>query len=125
MRLFIETVNSIGAVVFAITAGITVGVMALSLFFRGLDGLFAKPKAEMITFEDVLKRGTLATVHMAGDKMFERVRFVGVPNAETTRSYLPYELNGMVIFDDEKGRRLLVRAENVQLIEIAPDADSV
>ena len=121
MRLFIENFITFGAGVLSIT----IGIMVLTLFFHVLSWLFDRPKSEPITFKDVLRQEARLTVHMAGGSTYECVRFVGVPNNETTRTFLPSELHGMIILDEEKGGRLLVRAEHVQLIEIAPDGNLV
>lgn len=121
MHPFTETVSVVGAVVTAIVAGI----MVLTLFFRGMawiSGASAKP--ETVAVRGVLKKDTLATVHLVGGTKFERVRLIGFTNSETMKTHLPFELNGMVILEDEQKQRFLVRAKNIQMIVIAPEGDS-
>ena len=117
MHSFVETFSVVGAVVLAIVGGVVV----LTLFYRGLSWISgAGSKPETIAVRGVLKRDTLATVHLAGGQKFERVRFIGFTNSETMKTHLPFELNGMVILEDEQMQRYLVRARNIQMIVIAP-----
>lgn len=117
-QTFIETISIAGAVALTIVGVIIV----LTLFFRGLSwisGTGSRP--DRITLRGVLRKDTLVTVHLAGNKKFERVRFVGFINAQTSTTRLPYELSGMVILEDEQQQRYLVRAKNIQMIVITPD----
>lgn len=117
MHTFVETLGGVGAVVIAIVAG----VIVLTLFYRGLSWLSGEgSKPETIAVRGVLKRDTLATVHLSGGQKFERVRFIGFTNSETMKTHLPFELNGMVILEDEQKQRYLVRAKNIQMIVVAP-----
>lgn len=121
MHTFVETLGFVGAVVIASVAGIIV----LTLFYRGLSWLSGEgSKPETIAVRGVLKRDTLATVHLAGGQKFERVRFIGFTNSETMKTHLPFELNGMVILEDEQKQRYLVRARNIQMIVVTPPPDS-
>jgi hypothetical protein len=43
-----------------------------------LSGAGAKP--ETIAVRGILKKDTIATVHLAGGDIFERVRFIGLRN---------------------------------------------
>ena len=117
MQLFIDTLSSVGGVVTAMVGGVVV----LTLFYRGLAWLSADgEKPNTIALRGVLKRDTLATVHLAGGQKFERVRFVGFTNSEALKTHLPFELNGMVILEDEEKQRYLVRARNIHMIVIPP-----
>jgi hypothetical protein len=117
MQLFVDTLSSVGGVVTAMVGGVVV----LTLFYRGLAWLSADgEKPNTIALRGVLKRDTLATVHLAGGQKFERVRFVGFTNSEALKTHLPFELNGMVILEDEQKLMYLVRARNIQMIVIAP-----
>jgi hypothetical protein len=115
-----ETLNTFGVGILCVV----LGVMALAIFFTALswlNGGGAKP--ETVAVRGVLKKDTWATVHMAGAETFERVRFVGFTSTESIKSRLPYELNGMVILEDQEGRRFLVRAKAIRMIVIAPPAE--
>lgn len=104
---------------------IVLGIMALSVFFKLLGWLGRiGAKTETMAVRGVLKKDTWATVHMAGAETFERVRFVGFTNTESLKTNLPYDLNGMVILEDEEGRRFLVRAKAIRMIVIAPPSKS-
>lgn len=121
MHPFVETVSVAGAIVLVIVGAI----MVLTLFFRMLSWVStggAKPDA--IAVRGVLKKDTLSTVHLAGGERFERVRFIGFTSSESPKTRLPYELNGMVILEDEQQQRYLVRAKNIKMITIAPDGRS-
>jgi hypothetical protein len=95
----------------------------LTLFYRGLSRISgAGSRPDQIGVRGVLTKDTVATVQMAGGTTYERVRIVGFTKVETCKGHLPFELNGMVILEDQQGQRYLVRAKNIQLITIGPDA---
>jgi hypothetical protein len=95
--------------------------MALALFFQVMGWIANRgARPETMAVRGVLKKGTWATVHMSGAETFERVRFVGFTNTESIKTHLPYDLNGMVILEDEAGRRFLVRAKAIRMIVIEP-----
>ena len=101
------------------------GIIALALFFTALSWLSntgAKP--ETMAVRGVLKKDTWATVHMAGAETFERVRFIGFTNTESLKTHLPYDLNGMVILEDQEGRRFVIRAKAIRMIVIPPPSES-
>lgn len=117
----IETFSTFGVGVLCLA----LAFMALSLFFYvmgWLGRLGAKP--DTIAVRGVLKKDTWATVHMSGAETFERVRFVGFTNTESVKTHLPYDLNGMVILEDQQGKRFLVRAKAIRMIVIDPDRDA-
>lgn len=101
---------------------VVLSIMALAIFFSLLNRINrggAKPDA--IAVRGVLKKGTWAKVHMSGSETFERVRFIGYTNTESIKNQFPYELNGMVILEDERGCRFLVRAKAIRMIVIEPE----
>lgn len=115
----IETFSSFGIGVLCLA----LGIMALAVFFTMLSWLGNRgAKPETMAVRGVLKKDTWATVHMSGAETFERVRFVGFTNTESIKTHLPYDLNGMVILEDQEGRRFLVRAKAIRMIVIAPAA---
>lgn len=104
---------------------VVLGVMALAIFFTVLSRVNrggAKP--DTMSIRGVLKKNTWATVHMTGSETFDRVRFVGFTNTESIKTHLPYELNGMVILEDEVGRRFMVRAKAIRMIVVEPENES-
>lgn len=120
MHPFIETISIAGG----IGAAIVAAVILLTLFYRGLSWITGGEKPDTIAVRGVLKRNTLATVHVAGHKTFERVRFIGFTNSQTMKTHLPWELNGMVILEDETSTRFLVRAKDIKMIIVPPDGKS-
>ena len=119
MHPFIETVSVAGG----IAAAIVGAVIILTLFYRGLTWLTKGAKPDPLEVAGVLKKNTLANVHVAGHKPFERVRFLGYTNSESMKTHLPWELNGMVILEDESQARFLVRAKDIKMIEIPSEKD--
>jgi hypothetical protein len=104
---------------------IALGIMALAIFFTilsRLKGAGANP--DTIAVRGILKKDTWATVHMSGSETFERVRFIGFTNAESFKTHLPYEVNGMVILEDPDKRRFLVRGKAIRMIVIDPAEDT-
>lgn len=121
MHPFIETVSVAGG----IAAAIVGAVIILTLFYRGLAWLTKGAKPDPLEVAGILKKNTLANVHVAGHKPFERVRFLGYTNSESMKTHLPWELNGMVILEDESQARFLVRAKDIKMIEIPSEGESV
>lgn len=117
--LVVETLSTVGVGVLCVV----LGIMALAVFFQVTNRLATRGAApETLAVRGVLKKGTWATVHMAGAETFERVRFVGFTNTDDLKTRLPYDLNGMVILEDAGGKRYLVRAKAIRMIVIAPEA---
>ena len=56
-------------------------------------------------------------------RYFLLFRFIGFTNTETMKAHLPFELNGMVILEDEQKTRFPVRAKNIKMIVVAAEAD--
>jgi hypothetical protein len=117
MHPFIETISIAGG----IGAAIVAAVILLTLFYRGMSWITGGEKPDTIAVRGVLKKNTLATVHVAGHKPFERVRFIGFTNSQTMKTHLPWELNGMVILEDETKTRFLVRAKDIKMIIVPPE----
>ena len=117
MHPFIETISIAGGIAAAIVAA----VILLTLFYRGLSWITGGGKPSTFAVQGVLKSNTLATVHAAGHKPFERVRFIGFTNSQTMKTLFPWELNGMVILEDETKTRFLVRAKDIKMIIVPPD----
>ena len=100
------------------------GIMALAIFFTVLSRInSAGAKPETMSVRGVLKKNTWAKVHMSGAETFEKVRFIGFTNTESMKTRLPYELNGMVILEDERGCRFLVRAKAIRMIVVEREPD--
>lgn len=119
MHPFVETISVAGAV-----AAVIVGaIVFLTVFYRGLAWIAGGAKPDTLAVRGVLKKNTLATVHVAGHEPFERVRFIGFTNSQTMKTHVPFELNGMVILEDENKTRYLVRAKDIKMIIVPSDTD--
>jgi hypothetical protein len=117
-RTAIEMFSTLGVGVLCIV----LGIMALAIFFTVLGRINrAGPTPETIAVRGILTRDTWAKVYMSGSEDFERVRFIGFTNTESIKTHLPYELNGMVILEDQEGRRFLVRAKSIRMIVVEPE----
>jgi len=115
----IETFSGFGVQILCLA----LGIMALGVFFTALSWLGGRgTRPEAIAVRGVLKKDTWATVHTSGAETFERVRFVGFTNTESVKTHLPYDLNGMVILEDQDGTRFLIRAKAIRMIVVAPAA---
>ena|SRR6056297_840806 len=120
-RTAIEMFSTLGVGVLCVV----LGVMALAIFFTVLARINSGgAKPDTMSVRGVLKKNTWATVHMTGSETFDRVRFVGFTNTESIKTHLPYELNGMVILEDESARRFMVRAKAIRMIVVEPNSDS-
>ena len=113
----IETFSTVGVVILCIV----LGIIALAIFFTVWSWITsAGAKPETMAVRGVLKKDTWATVHMSGAETFERVRFIGFTNTESIKTHLPFDLNGMVILEDQEKKRYLVRAKAIRMIVIMP-----
>jgi hypothetical protein len=91
----------------------------LALFFKG-TALITGKKPEKLSIRGVIAKSTVVTVHMVGDKSFERVQFIGFTSAQGSKARLPWGLEGMVILEDEQHQRYLVRAKDIKMIVVPP-----
>ncbi len=118
----IEMFSTVGVTVLCIA----LGIMSLSIFFTVLNRIQSGgEKPSTVAIRGILKKDTWATVHMAGAETFDRVRFVGFTNNESLKTHLPFELNGMVILEDEQKRQFLVRAKAIRMIVVEPSDRSM
>lgn len=117
----IETLSTVGVSVLCIV----LGIMLVSIFFwlaSLIKGTGKEP--DTIAVRGVLTKSTWATVHLVGSEVFEQVKFIGFTNSDSFKTHLPYELNGMVILQDQEGRQFLVRAKSIRMIVVEPETDS-
>lgn len=118
MHPFIETISVAGGVV----APLVLAIIALTLFYRALGWLNRGATPNTMAVHGVLKKNTIATVHVSGHKPFESVRFVGfTQNSPATKTHLPWELGGMVILEASDMTRFIVRARDIKMIVVPPD----
>lgn len=117
MHPFVETISVAGGIVAALAGAI----VFLTLFFRGVRWISGGARPDKIAVRGILKKNTLATVHVAGSQPFERVRFLGFTSSQGMKTQLPWELNGMVILEDQSKTRFFVRAKDIRMIVVPPE----
>src|SRR5688572_28688249 len=95
------------------------GIVFLTLFFKLVGWMSSKSAPNRIKFKGVLDDHTLCTVHAAGGTTFENVRLIGFTDSASAKGPVPYELHGMVILEHSDGRRTMIQAKNIRMIEVA------
>ena len=113
---FIQTISVVGPIVG--------GIVFLTLFFKlmgWIDRKFSR-KPNRISFKGVLNERTLSTVHLGTGVTFENVKIIGFTDAPSGKGMFPHELRGMVILEHLDGRRTLIQAKNIRMIEVAAKA---
>ena len=109
METFIVWISVIGA--------ICLGVMALAIFFTLLNSIQRRfSKTAIIKLKGIFKTSELLNVHLSGGKTISHVKFVGFTDPNSIKG-VPYQLNNMVVFESSDGKRILLRAENIRMIE--------
>jgi len=109
METFIVWISVIGA--------ICIGVMALAVFFTLLNAIQRRfSKTAIIKLKGIFKTSEWLNVHLNGSKTVEHVKFVGVTDPNSMKG-VPYHLNNMVVFETAAGKRVLLRADTIRMIE--------
>jgi hypothetical protein len=117
-RTAAETLGTFGVGILCVV----LGIMVLAIFFMALNWLATQgAKPEPMAVRGIIKKDTWVTVHMSGAETFDRVRFVGFTSTQSIKSHIPYDLDGMVILEEESGKRYFVRAKAIRMIVIAPE----
>lgn len=111
MHPFEQTISVVGPIVGAI--------IVLVLFAKLMSWLGSKgPKR--LAFKGILDEDTPATVHLTNGSTFENVRLVGFTDASHQKGAFPYELHNLLILQHPDGKRTLIPAKNVRMIEVPP-----
>jgi len=109
METFIIWISVIGA--------ICIGVMALAVFFSILNGIQRRfSKTSFIKLKGVFNQSELLSVHINGGKTISHVKFVGFTDPNSMKG-VPYQLNNMAVFEHPDGKRVLLRADTIRMIE--------
>ncbi|MHC4399962.1 MAG: hypothetical protein ACYTG0_09805 [Planctomycetota bacterium] len=109
MHPFIEAISVVGAA--------CIGIIALVTFFVCFSWLSGKARRQApVKLQGLLNESDRVTMHLAGGKKLENVRFVGLTDPASLKG-LPFDLANMVIVEDESGLRTLIRANLVRMIE--------
>lgn len=117
MHTFQETAGAFGG-----AATVIVGtIVFLTLFFKAIAWLSRQGAApETMGVRGVVGKNHLVAVHLTNGRTFDGVRLIGFTNSQSAKAHLPFELNGMVILEDEQQQRYLVRAKDVKMIVVPP-----
>src|SRR4051794_38122172 len=103
--------------VFGFVAAVSIGVIALTLYFAALDYFKRGTKSfDVVRGNGFIRNGKPINVHLNAGKSLQGVRFVGFTSS-AGKDDLPYQLSGMVVLENAKGGRILVRADTVRMIE--------
>jgi len=122
MHPFLETISVAGAIAIAIVGAIVI----VTLFVKTLSWLSREgAKPETMAVRGVIGKNIFVAVHMVGGHSFDRVQLIGFTSSQSIKAHLPYELNGMVILEDEGRQRYLVRARDIKMIVVPTDESSV
>ena len=116
MHPFLETLSIAGGITIAVAGGI----ILLAVFFKLFRRISEPGPLDVLTVKGVIRKGTIATVHLSGNRVFERVTFLGFTQSDSMKNHIPYELNGMLILEDEQKTRHLIRAADIRSVSIPP-----
>ena len=97
------------------------GIVFLTFFFKTLAWISEKSKAngKPVPLGGILNPDNTITVHLNNGNTYENVRFVGQTDGYAGKgAAFPYELNQMVILEFHDGRRVLIHAKSIRMIEI-------
>jgi hypothetical protein len=113
MHPFEGTISVVGPIVGAI--------MVLTIFFRIL-ARFDRPSISPVGWKGLLDKDTPATIHLSSGTTLENVRLRGFTDSGASKAAFPFELHNMAILEQADGRRLLIPARLIRMIEIPPEA---
>src|SRR5262245_20867273 len=91
---------------------IVASIILLTLFFKLLS-LFSRKESTAIlgvSLRGVLDDKTLVTIHPENGAALHDVRLVGFIEREAVKGDFPWELHGMLVLEQNDGRRVLIHA---------------
>jgi hypothetical protein len=116
---------------FGAVFALCLGVMVLTLFFKGvacLGGLFDKSDKTVIKSQSFIAADTLVKVHLDRGHIIDRVTFLGFAlttvKGQTHGQGLPFELARMAVFKKGDGAKIYVPARAISSIEELPTQPS-
>ncbi len=95
-------------------------IMLLTVFFKliGWAGRRSAGDVGRLAFKGVMNERTPVTVHLVNGKTLDDVRLLGMTEPGSDKWPAPFELRGMAVLEFADGRRLLLRAKLIKMIEI-------
>jgi len=114
MHPFEQTISVVGPVVLAI--------VFLTLFFKIAARVERKSTGEgnPYKFRGMVDKNTRVKVHLNNQKSFDDVLLIGFINPGTGKIAMPYEWQNLVILEEPNGRRFLIPAKQLRMIEVPP-----
>lgn len=99
-------------------AAICIGIMVLAVFFKALSSLSERVlDVKVVKIKKIFKQSETVDVHLSCGKQVPAVRFVGVAAQDSYRGIYP-----MIMFEKGDGRRVLVRADAIRVMEEQPSS---
>lgn len=108
---FEQTISVVGPLV--------VAIIVLVLFAKLLSWIGSK-SPKRFRFKGVLDEARECTVHLGNGTSLEHVRLVGFIDSASEKGGFPYELHNLLILEHADGRRTLIPAKSVRMIEVPP-----
>jgi multicomponent Na+:H+ antiporter subunit F len=94
-----------------------IGIMALAVFFTVLGAIKDRfSSSKFIKIKKLLNQPEKVTLHLASGKTVADVHFVGFTDPASLKG-VPYQLSNMVVFETTDGRRVLLRADTIRMME--------
>jgi len=114
MHPFEQTISIVGPLVGA--------VIALTLFFRLMGRFDRKSSGEGSPnkFRGIVAKNERVTVHLNNGTSFEEVLLVGFISSGSPKVALPFEWHSLFILENTDGRRFLIPAKQLKMIEVPP-----
>jgi hypothetical protein len=101
----------------SVIGAICIGVMALGVFFTLLNAIKRRfSQTAILKLKGVFNTSGLLNVHLNGSKTVSRVKFVGFTDPNSMKG-VPFHLKNMVVFENAGGKRILIRADTIRMIE--------
>ena len=99
-------------------AAICIGIVVLALFFTALNVVKDRfSSSKFVKIKQVLNNSELVTVHLSSGKTLSDLKFVGFADPSSFKGGVPYQLANMVVFESVDGRRILLRADAIRIME--------
>lgn len=118
-QLAIDMFSTVGVAVLCIV----LGIIALTLFFITLSRMGNRESSmRALSVSGILTEESWANVELNDGKKFARVRILGFTDSSGENRGLPYDMTGMVVLEDAKGNRTLVRSKTIRIITILSDS---
>jgi hypothetical protein len=113
MENFVIWIGSIGA--------LCIGIMVLAVFFKilGIIGSYFS-NSKYIKIKKFLNKSGFVTVHLSSGKIITNLKFIGCADWSSLKDY-PYEMKNMVVFESVDGKRVLLRASAIRIMEEQED----